>query len=408
MVDRSHNPYRQGCIWRFDGRKPDRSPEFSLQLTLAFAPFFLVYLETTHAARQAAASVRTRKWPLSIVDPDSWGVVIVTEHYQKSRTTGGFTLVELLVVIAIIGILVALLLPAVQAAREAARRMQCKNHLKQMGLAMLTHEESKSHFPSGGWGIQWIGEPERGTGRKQPGGWTFNILSYIEEGNLRSMGDGLPDNERTEQIILRCQTPISTFHCPSRRPASAYPEVQNFPYRTRSGDFQLDLCARTDYAVNAGDQFENELTGGPSTLEAGDEPTYWDQYSFELSYHTGVSYLHSEVKLRQIVDGASNTYMIGEKYLDPLAYFTGTDWADNENAYVGYDNDTYRTTHKEHGSPMQDRPGVSSLDIYGSAHPSGFHVVFVDGSVHVVSYSIDPEMHRRLGNRRDGLPVELP
>ena len=110
-----------------------------------------------------------------------------------NRVRPGFTLVELLVVIAIIGILVALLLPAIQAAREAARRTECKNKLKQMGLAALTHEDTQKHLPTGGWGWRWSGDPDAGYGDRQPSGWYYNILAYTEESAIHDLGkDGNP------------------------------------------------------------------------------------------------------------------------------------------------------------------------------------------------------------------------
>src|ERR1700681_1054661 len=106
----------------------------------------------------------------------------------RRHSTAGFTLVELLVVIAIIGVLVALLLPAVQAARESARRQQCSNNLKQLALGALNHHETQGNFPTGGWGWWWVGDADRGFKRDQPGGWIYNVLPYVEEESKYRLG----------------------------------------------------------------------------------------------------------------------------------------------------------------------------------------------------------------------------
>ena len=136
----------------------------------------------------------------------------------------GFTLVELLVVITIIGILIALLLPAVQAAREAARRMQCQNHLKQLALGCLNHESATGRFPTDGWGYAWTGDADRGTDWRQPGGWLYNILPFIEQQPLHDLGIG-NDPNKPALNLQRVATPLDTLYCPSRRPAAVYPWI---------------------------------------------------------------------------------------------------------------------------------------------------------------------------------------
>src|SRR5262245_8130625 len=111
-----------------------------------------------------------------------------TPHSHARRA---FTLVELLVVIAIIGILVALLLPAIQAAREAARRSQCKNNLRQIALSCLNHESTHKFFPHGGWSFGWMGDPDQGYGPQQPGGWIYAVAPYLEEQAVFNLGKGL-------------------------------------------------------------------------------------------------------------------------------------------------------------------------------------------------------------------------
>lgn len=322
----------------------------------------------------------------------------------------GFTLVELLVVIAIIGILIALLLPAVQAAREAARRTQCQNNLKQLALACIVHHDTHGFFPSGGWGWDWLGDPQYGYDEKQTGGWVFNILGFIEQKPLHDAGLEMSTADANAKVRPRLvATPIAQLNCPTRRSVGVFPSLGN-SYRNCNPSAPK-FCARTDYSICAGSQPENELTGGPGSYQIGSDPRYWkwtithyvppaaQVAGYRYVYHTGVSFERSKIALAQVPDGVSGTLLLGEKYLCSGLYDTGTDAADNEVMYCGYDNDNYRVTYSV---PLPDDPRLVDPTRFGSAHFAAINTAFCDGSVHGISYQVDPTTWLQLGHREDG------
>ena len=315
-----------------------------------------------------------------------------------------FTLVELLVVIAIIGVLVALLLPAVQAARESARRMQCTNHLKQIGLAFHNHADLNGHLPTGGWGWGWVGDPDAGVGKTQTGGWAFNILPYVEGQNIYNIAAGKTGQPKRDDLNRMVQIPIKFYNCPSRRKAQVWPITS-----TSHVNFdQVAQGAKTDYAVNCGDQGQNEFNEGPpnSAGIASSNPLPPHQVSSGPVTFTGISYACSTVRLAEITDGTSQTILAGEKFLNPNGWVNGTDAADNENLYVGFDNDHYRSSNATYYPPRPDNKTLSNLQVYGSAHASAFNVVLCDGSVRNIKYTIGQVPFARLGSIGDGQVID--
>jgi prepilin-type N-terminal cleavage/methylation domain-containing protein/prepilin-type processing-associated H-X9-DG protein len=343
---------------------------------------------------------------------------------KRQLQKSGFTLVELLVVVTIIGILVALLLPAVQAAREAARKMQCTNNLKQLALACLGHENLNGRFPTNGWGYGWTGDADRGTNWRQPGGWIYNTLPFIDQPQLHDLGMGMgPWNDTNRKLAhgQRLVTPITGLICPTRRPAIVYPGSGNYANGTASSS----IVIKTDYAINGGDTYTQSVWS-PSWGDSATGPADPSQvenppgqlasngkgtFTAVASVATGISFCGSMITMAEVTDGASNTYLLGEKYVWPDAYFNGGDWGDNESALMGDNQDIERWTYMGRFGgilyPLQDTPGLYVWEgIFGSAHASGFNMAFCDGAVQQMNYQIDILVHKYLGNRNDGKPVD--
>jgi prepilin-type N-terminal cleavage/methylation domain-containing protein len=360
----------------------------------------------------------------------------------------GFTLVELLVVIAIIGILVALLLPAVQAAREAARRTQCTNHIKQMMLAMLNFESAKKCFPSGGIAPYASIEnyltdssPTNPNPQGQPLGpdrqglsWAYQILPYLEEAatyNLKRADD-------LNAIV------ITAYHCPSKRgpvrsiygaelmdyaaavpsrPRSKFSSTSSYVYINDSPTWGTVGCELKEFWGIVGGTLREEnpsIDGRPANLFTNISYVGYMGVIVRSDYCATCSAAkanigwYKRISFRQITDGSSHTMVLGEKRLRPSQYDTNPEqqpWHDDWGWKEGWDPDTLRSTICLMG-PDTDNPTATGTAAesfgysFGAAHPGGMTAGFADASVHLIRYDIDREVFNRLGHRSDGETIE--
>lgn len=350
---------------------------------------------------------------------------------QRKTKQGGFTLVELLVVIAIIGILIGMLLPAVQQVREAARRTECLNNLRQMGLGAINFESSRMHFPTSGSakaGDWWrppvkIG-PERfadGTEwSSEASNWLFQILPQIEQGNLASVRGPLGYNDVNVDVnFMPAERHIPAAICPSRG-------ERIFTHGFR-------LFALTDFAGAA---------GWPSGPNARPSDTDSDRKFQLLDWHCGVIrpagelqgnkgvFKNPKLGFEKLIDGSSNTILLAEKSVNAVNYnpTVGANPAWMHRGVLGgqfcpgYGTNMRRigplnpdsstdtiivawgATQERAGGDDQLSPRGWPVDenSWGSAHPGSVNAVLCDGSTHSLSMDTDHQTIDDLGQYNDG------
>jgi prepilin-type N-terminal cleavage/methylation domain-containing protein len=363
---------------------------------------------------------------------------------KVERPARGFTLVELLVVIAIIGVLVALLLPAIQAAREAARRTQCKNNLKQIGLALLNHHDTMKFFPTGGshWGARVEDYVENGVplgAAKQGIGWGYQILPFIEQGAVR----GIVTKAQLQGVVL------PFVNCPSRRgvtriingegtSAALTDYAGTHPCtRIKNTGPLLDIRPGTltyDQALNNFYQGFDVAPLGPNQGTMSNHDCVYDGVIVRPPWRrapageqttrtpgidgTWLDGVPKPISMANVTDGSSNTMMVSEKYIRADLHQVGsssddTGWSD------GWDPDVMRCTcipplndssvNPPFTGNMGGPPGefgVWETMLLGSSHTSGFNSLFTDGSVRGMNFDIDVILLNALGTRNGDETVD--
>lgn len=301
----------------------------------------------------------------------------------------GFTIVELVVVIAIIGILVGLLLPAVQAAREAGRRISCQNNLKQIGLAVhLFHDQYKALPPSRSYDHYTS--------------WAFLILPNLEQDNLFAGWD--PQLKYYYQPDVARLTSIESYMCPSRRSGLHVSKSGDDIYSPYETSPHMPGVLG-DYAASAGygpaGVWNWTSSNGAFIIGSGvtDPPTVpaWDFAP------PGAKLIQwkSRTAFRSLIDGTSNTILVGEKHVRPSRFGISPE----DGALYNGDHPGNFSRCGGPGYPIARFPDDTYLNNFGSYHPGVSSFVLADGSTRAVSVQISTDTLGRLTHREDGEPV---
>lgn len=335
--------------------------------------------------------------------------------FKYRRWARGFTLVELLVVIAIIGILVALLLPAVQAAREAARRMQCSNNLKQFGLALHNYHDVYKKFPYGtnpheqpGWVTQY-----------SKGCNIMKLLPFMEQTPLYNKIDWV-NQYGGANYWNGVDYQMATFGYGHRdvAPGNTTPQQDLPNFRCPSDDYvNLPVISHSNYAGSMGNQLmpDGGRCPGRNGNDFGTGPAGHGDSNTAINVSGLFSRFYWSAGIRDITDGTSNVIAMGEiRPLcgDHMQYHPWSHWNAIWTATVAPIN--WPTCRRERGGKDDTTGGAEDCNHFRtwnmsmgfkSRHPGGAQFTLGDGSVQFLSETIDYMTYQRLGDRRDGQPV---
>jgi prepilin-type N-terminal cleavage/methylation domain-containing protein len=301
---------------------------------------------------------------------------------SKSHQNRGFTLVELLVVIAIIGILIGMLLPAVQQVREAARRIQCANNVRQVGLALMNYESAHMHLPSG-WTTVSDFQP-----LEEPGwGWSAELLPFVEQNNIFKQIDlNVSIDAAAHHDVIQLRIPV--YMCPSD-PAE---EVQNMDVHLEDDDHDDDDHDHMLAYIHGDDEDDHsheELFASRSNYSGMFGSGSLDDFP---GRGNGAFFANSELPLAEFRDGLSNTIIVAERTNEhgPISWIGMVPELEEAAARI--------VGAADH--PLSDDHG--HLEDFGSNHPGGINVVLGDGSTHFINEDISFNVYQNLATRAGG------